>query len=71
MEAEFQGKSWGSGHKQEPECGGSSMPWLPPHSTAGISNARLFKKIKDRHITSGGISAYMNMQIQGCVLLKS
>lgn len=64
MEAEFQSKSWGSGDKQEPECGGSSMPWCPPHSAAGISNARLFKKSRTGTLHQGGVFACMNMQIR-------
>lgn len=71
MEAEFQGKRWGSGDKQEPECEGSSVPRFPPHSTAGISYARLFKTSRTGTLHPGGLFAYMNMQIQGCVLLKS
>lgn len=54
MEAEFQAKRWGSGDKQEPEYEGSSMPWFLPHSTAGISYARLFKKSRTGTLHQGG-----------------
>lgn len=70
MEAEFQSKSWGSGDKQEPECGGSSTPWFPPHSAAGIFNARLFKKSRTAHYIKGCICIYEYAN-RGCVLLKS